>query len=698
MLSLGGATRSPATLRLKLARGNPAARLVGEGERPERVNSFAGRDPRRWRTNVPAYDRVRYRDVYPGIDLVYYGNQRRLEYDFVVAPGADPNAVTLDFEGATGMTIDARGDLVLGTGETSVRQQRPVVYQERDGVRQYVSGAYAMRGDRTVGFRVGSYDPTRPLVIDPIIDFATYLGGTGDDRALGAAVDATGAVYITGYTASANFPTTGAVDPSFGGGGTDAFVVKLSPDGSRAIYTTYVGGDGQDAGTGIAVDAGGNAYVAGYTSSSDFPLASAIQGAQRGMADAFVLKLGPTGSTLSYSTYLGGDELDLGSDVAVDAAGNAYVTGVTESADFPTVRAIQGVYGGEKDAFLTKVSADGSELEYSTYLGGSGMDGALSVAVGPTGDAYVTGATSSRDFPVESALQTRHGGGAFDAFAVRVAPTGGTLVYSTYLGGAGEDGGYRLTLDAAGNACVAGETGSTDFPTVSPVQATLGGLVDAFVAKIAPTGARLVTSTYLGGADVDRATGIAVDATGNVYVTGFTRSTDFPMAGAMQPVARGNKDGFVAKLAPSGATLLSSTYFGGFLDDEPFDLAVTASGDLYLIGHTTSPDLPTRNALQPSFRGTRDLFVAKLVRSGPTVTNARFVRKKLIVSGEGFDDGAEILIAGQPIRTLPDRTAPTTALVGKRATRVIAPGETVRLRVRTRDGALSNEILVTRAT
>jgi subtilisin-like proprotein convertase family protein len=680
-------------LRMRLVGANQSPSITGVGELPGRVSTFTGADPARWRRGVPAYSKVKYSGVYPGVDLLFYGTDRRLEYDFVVAPGADPRAIAMDFTGADALEIDAGGDLVVRVGGSAVRQHRPVIYQEAGSVRRYVAGSYATRGARTVGFELGPYDPSRPLIIDPVIDYAAYIGGTGNERGTAIAVDAVGNTYVTGFTNSANFPAVGSLQPN-PGGGADAFVMKLSPQGS-VVYAAYLGGHGQETGSGIAVDAAGNAYVTGNTDSTDFPVANALQGTNQGLMSAFVAKLNPAGSALVYSTYLGGSAIDSGTGIALDTAGNAYVAGVSLSTDFPSVAPFQPAPGGEADAFVAKLNPAGSALVYSTWLGGSENDGATAIAVDATGRAIVTGGTASTDFPTRNALQAQSRGG-FDAFVTKLDAAGSALVYSSYLGGGGDDGAHRVELDSAGNVYLTGETSSTNFPTSSPIQPANGGLVDAFVAKVDAAGSRLVYSTYLGGRDVDRATGLAVDASGAAYLTGFTRSADFPSVAATQRTARGKRDGFVTKVAASGSALSYSTFMGGFGDDEGFDVAIEPSGKVVVLGHTTSSDIPANGAARSTPVGAWDLFLAKFAGSGPSIAGAAFSGKKLIVSGEGYDTGAVILVNGTALVTKNDRRMPTAALIGKKAARLISEGQTVTLRVRNASGALSNEFRFTR--
>jgi uncharacterized repeat protein (TIGR01451 family) len=576
-------------VRMKLENCSQPRRTIGLEKLPGISNYFIGNDPTKWHTDVPQYTRIQYEGVYPGIDLVWYGNQRRLEYDFVVAAGADPKQIQVAYEGVESLGVEAGGDLVLRTALGEVRQQQPKVYQEIAGKRVEVGAKYLIVAHNRVGFELATYDRQRELRIDPVVlIYSTYLGGSdwgiavdasgsayvtgtgytqtkltpagnallystslgGTGYLGGIAVDGAGSAYVTGWTSSTNFPTQSPYQAT-NQGDDDVFVTKLSPAGDALIYSTYLGGSGTDYGYGIAVDGAGSAYVTGYSSSSSFPIQSAYQATLKGFLNAFVTKLTPAGTALVYSTYLGGSGWDVGFGIAVDAAGSAYVAGQTTSTDFPTQSPFQATYhGGQGDAFVTKLTPDGSALVYSTYLGGSGDDFGNGIALDGEGSAYITGATKSADFPTQSAYQTTYQGGTWDAFVTKLSPAGNAPAYSTYLGGSGNDYGLGIAVDTAGSAYVAGYTTSPNFPTQFPYQATYqGGDYDAFVTKLTPTGSALVYSTYLGGGGVDYGYGIAVDAAGSAYVTGSTSSSDFPTEAPYQAVAGLYGDAFVAKLS-----------------------------------------------------------------------------------------------------------------------------------------------------
>ena len=546
---------APEVVRLRLVGANANAAVTGGDELPGKANYFIGNDPKKWRTNLPTYATVRYQDVYPGVDLAYYGNQGgQLEYDFVVAPGADPNQIKLSFTGADGMRVDAAsGDLVLKVGDDEVRFQKPLVYQPAAAA---VSGpdarhsslvtrhcSFVLASNNQVAFRVAGYDPKRALVIDPVLSYSTYLGGSDADYGYGIAVDSSGNAYVTGMTASTDFPTVNPLQAT-NHGSNDVFVAKLNAAGSALVYSTYLGGSGADQGSGIAVDGAGNAYVTGGTSSTDFPVTpggfqTTSPGGTCGIGShlhpcvhVFVSRLNPAGSALVDSTYVAGSSDESGQGIAVDSSGNAYVAGSTQSTDFPTANPLQAYCDNcgptNDDAFVAKLNPAGSALVYSTYLGGSNYDWGNGIAVDSSGNAYVTGYTYSTDFPTVNPLQaTKKSVSGGTAFVAKLNPAGSALVYSTYLGGRSEDVGGSIAVDSSGNAYVTGNAESTDFPTANPLQATNHGGIDAFVAKLNAAGSALVYSTYLGGSGYDVGNGIAVDSSGNAYVAGYTESTDF---------------------------------------------------------------------------------------------------------------------------------------------------------------------------
>jgi hypothetical protein len=622
VLSLRAPTSpSGAVVRMQLAGVNSHAKVAGADELPGVSNYFVGSDARHWHTNIPNYAKVKYSGVYPGIDLVYYGNQQQLEYDFIVAPGASPESIALDFKGVQALAVSEAGDLVLTTANGDLVQHKPVIYQYVDGERRLVAGSYAVQGMQA-RFKVSGYDHTQPLVIDPTLAYSTYFGGKDFDDAYGIAVDATGAAYVTGFIYASDFPGAwGKERPTRCNG--DAFVAKLSRDGSQLVYSTILGGSGRDLGHAIAVDSKGNAYVTGETHSQDFPTSRwAVQGKFVSGAgeNAFVARLDPYGA-LSYSTYLGGSADDVGQGIAVDSAENAYVTGYTSSSDFPTTaHALQKRLQGRQNVFVTKLNPSGTAVEYSTLLGGNDYDFGFGIAVNKQGDAYVTGTTYgifSSTFPTTSNAYQTTSSGSGDAFVSKLSADGSALVYSTFLGGAGYDGGRGIALDASGNAYVTGYTQSSAFPTTArAAQTVLNGAEDAFVTKLSSDGSGLMYSTYLGGSGNDAGFGIAVGPNGYAYVTGFSQSADFPTtAGAIQTANGAGKEPFVAALNGSGAQLAYSTYLGGSNGDGGYAIAVDSSNNAYVTGYTNSVDFPvTTNAYRTELTtGTsQDAFIAKI--------------------------------------------------------------------------------------
>jgi hypothetical protein len=625
-------------VRLKLEGANPAPQIEGLDQLTTRSNYFTGSDPTAWRTGIPNFARVRYAEVYRGIDMVYYGDQRRLEYDFIVAPGANPDIIEIAFGGIQKFEITGTGDLLLHNSQAPIRLTKPAAYQEIDGVKQEVPISYMAKNVDSVGFQLGGYDQNRPLVIDPVLVYSTYLGGSGFDQGYAIAVDALGNAYVTGQTAAIDFPTTaGSFQTNYGGG--DAFVAKLNPQGSALVYSTYLN---SASGNSIAVDSAGNAYITGEAGPTTFPTTGgAFQTAPMGY-DTFVTKLNSSGSALVYSARFGGNLDDFGRGIAIDGSGNAYITGWTVCRStictFPTINAFQPNYaGGYNDAFVTKINSNGSSLAYSTYLGGGKIlnateDWGEAIAVDTAGSAYVTGYTYAPDFPVTSgAFDTARAG--LDAFVTKFTPDGASLLYSTFIGGAGRELGQGIAVDGDGNAYVTGITESFDNPFTSAYEGfpvTAGafqtrGSYDAFVSKLNATGSALVYSTYLGGsAGVDRGWAIALDDAGNACITGDTTSTNFPATGAVQPVYGGGlSDAFVTKLNASGASLVFSTFLGGNLSDEGRGIACSG-GDVFVTGDTSSANFPTANALQVNNGGGLenhdDAFVVRIGNNAPTPT------------------------------------------------------------------------------
>jgi hypothetical protein len=573
-----------------------------------KANFFLAQDSAAWRTAEPVYREILYRGLYPGIDLVYGGSAGRLKAEFHVAPHADPSLIRLHYTGVGDMQLNARGALVAVTAKGRFHEQPPVLYQRTAGKHTRVPGAFRIFGDSLVGFEIGEYDHSQALVIDPVIALSTYVGGSGMDAATAVAADHSGNIYIAGWTDSSDLPIYNASLPE--GSGVDAFVAKWNPAGVMQ-YCTYIGGSGADQALAIAVDSSGNAYVTGATASHDFPTMSALQANLAGSQNAFMVKLNAAG-VLAQSTYLGGNGTDSGNGIALDSAGNITLAGSTTSVNFPVQNAYQSSRRGATNIFVTRLNASGA-MVFSTYLGGSGADHAAAVAVDSSEAVYVTGTTTSANFPVLNAYQPTISGGQ-SAFVAKLSGTG-TLTYSTYLGGQGAtiQAGAGIAVDSTGNAYIAGTTNSGTFPVVNAVQNRFSGNeIDAFATKLNPAGNALVYSTYLGGSSLNYGTSIAVDSKGDAWVAGYTSSIDFPVFNPLRSANSGGYDGFVAELNPTGTAFVQSTYLGGSGNDAINAIAVDPWGSAYVAGQTMSSNFPAVNATQPANGGSLDAFVARL--------------------------------------------------------------------------------------
>ena len=590
--------------------------IEGVDQSAGQVNFFQGNSPGEWRTALPMFGGVRYRNLYPGIALVYSGSGEDLKSEFRLEPGADPARIRLRYSGS--VAIEAGGDLVIEDNGAELREKAPEVYQETAQGRIEVAARYRLIDAHTAGFELGSYDEKAPLIIDPVISYSTYLGGSNAGAITGTTVDSSGNLYVAGWTSATNFPTASPYQSS-NAGNINAIVAKLNSTGSTLIYATYIGGSGTDQAAAIAVDSLGEAYVTGSTESSNFPLASPIRSTLGGSKTAFVLKLNSAGNGLVFSTYLGGTDYDLGNAIALDSAGDAWVAGDTQSANFPLVNPLQATFGGSTDIFVAKLTSSGA-LNFSTFWGGSAAEHAAGVALDSAGNIYVAGGTYSTNFPVVSPLQPANAGSE-DAFVLKINSTATGVIYSTYLGGSGvgsPEQANGIAADANGNAYITGVTNSSNFPvTAGALQTTYDGDQDAFITKINSTGSALVYSTYLGGSSFDWGSGIGLDPSGNVYVAGYTSSFDFPTAASVQPALDGSYDAFIATLNTTGSVLMFSTYYGGSGADQANAIAVDANGNIFVGGQTNSTNFPLQAPLEATNAGGAIGWVARLGVTAP---------------------------------------------------------------------------------
>lgn len=651
------------TARMTFLGGSPAAKISGHGELAGKINRFIGNEPAQWQSGLVSFAQVRLEKIYPGVNVVYYGNQEKLEYDFDLAAGVNPEIIALRFDGIEKISVNAQGELVIALAGGEIIQHQPVAYQTIAGQRIPVTASYRILEDHTAAFAVGSYDHSQPLVIDPILNFTTYFGGNSGETAWAVAVNpADNSIYLAGQTFSTKVTngvpfSANAIYPNYGGGNRagDAFVAKFDSSGQNLIYCTYLGGKGDDAAYALAVDGSGHAFVAGATASTNFPTVhaahygnfngAAIHGVKdqaigRFPTDAFVTELEADGSALLYSTYLGGSSSEAAYGITVDPAGNAFVTGFTYSSNFPTTPAAvftklacTNNFYWNANAFVSEIAPDG-QINYSTYLGGSNFDVGLAIAYN-NGSVFVAGKTMSKNFPwTNGLLSSRYLNGrtnqipVFDGFVTKFKTSGTDLElkYSTFLGSTNEDVATGVAADAAGNAYVVGWTTSTNFPTVSPIT-NLASFVhtnhtgfilatNPFLTVLSWNGvnAEATYSQTFGGRGQDVANGVALDSGGNVYVVGTASSTNFPVtfnaSSSTRMTNSGASDAFVIGFAAGGG-LLGSAYLGGRGNDNGEAIAIDSNGSVIIAGNTTSTNLPVINAAQPKRNGTNDTFISK---------------------------------------------------------------------------------------
>jgi hypothetical protein len=644
-------------VRMKLVGADSRALARGAELLPGKSNYFIGNDPSRWRRGVSQFAQVRYQNIYRGIDLVYYGKQGRLEYDFQVAPGADLDAVGLEFTNSQGMKLED-GALVIPTAAGLVQFAAPQLYQVVDGQRKPVAGRFVQRGENRIGFEAGNYDRSRALVVDPVLSYSTFFGGSGGEGCSAVtgvvtsgcpaiATDTGANIYAAGTTTSTDFPLGSTPLQGTLNGPADVFVAKFSPTGSTVVFSTYLGGSGTDTSAGIGVDSGFNVFVAGNTDSSDFPTTPNAFQTTRVSANShgFVTELNSSGIVLLYSTYLSGSGTDNITGIAIDQKNQAYVTGTTTSADFPTTAgAFQITSLATNQFFVTKINTGTTGLQslaYSTYFGGgtpsNGVTVGGGIGVDVNSNVYFTGGTNfqhtgsntTTDFPILNAYQSTLNGPT-DAFVAKLnttAASGAQLIYSTYLGGSGDETGYGVSADAGGSAYVTGSTTSGDFTSISfpgAFQKSYGGATDAFLAKLGPTSGTSAVSltyfTYLGGTGTDVGLAVVADSLQGARITGYTTSSDLPVQTPLQGSYGGNTDAFIARFDTTATTPTASghysSYLGGSGTDAGTSIAADTTGATYIAGETSSSNFPTQLPIQPSLAGPSDAFVAKL---GPNI-------------------------------------------------------------------------------
>jgi Ca2+-binding RTX toxin-like protein len=672
-ISLTGPRSREATIGVRMAGGRPDdPRAVDT--LPGKVNYLISDDPSGWHTNIPTSARVRYPEVWPGVDVDWYGDGSRLEYDFRLDPGADASAISMRIEGARKLHLASDGALVLSLPGGNVRQSRPIAYQPGPGGRDPVRASFLLNGNR-IGILLGPHDPGRALVIDPALLYSTYVGGSGADSGADIAVDSSGSAYVVGSSSSSNFDSVGGLEEY--NGSSDVVIFKLNPSGDALVYSTYLGGEEMDEGNGIAVDGEGAAYVTGTTDSDDFNVVEEIEGHTGIAQDVFVSKLTPEGDDLVYSTYLGGTTNDFGEDIALDSESAAYVVGTTTSTDFDTLP--PQTDPPSNDAFAFKLTPAG-ELGYSRYLGGGGDEQGLGVAVDSKGSAYATGYTASTDFPTVNApaSMTDPGDGQTDAFVTKLDPSGTPPIYSVYLGGDDGDIGTAIAVDPSGAAYATGSTASSDLATPGAFDVNVQD-DDAFVAKltpaILPSSGGVVFSTYLGAGGTDAADGIAVDPEGAAVVAGSTDSASFPTVDPID-TSLATENAFLTRVNPQGSALTFSTRLGGNDTDQAGGVALGSPETIYVTGRTQSADFDLVSPIEGDSGG-EDAFVAKISAPPPAATPAPQGPTPVPTPPRGRCAGRDVTISG---------TDRKDVLVGTKRADVIS-GLGGRDRIRGRGGA-----------
>lgn len=633
-------------VKLNILDANTDVEVIGEERLSWNNNYFIGNDPSRWFKNVPNYSKVRLKNIYENIDLVYYFQDGSLKYDFIIYSGADPEQILLRFDTGdkNSLKIENNGGLLIKTPFGNLIEKCPVSYQISGGKREMIKTDFEIVNseENTVTFNIGDYNPEFPVTIDPEIIYSTFIGGSGDiEWSYGIAVDAGGNAFITGQTESFDFPVTSGVIKETSIGSINGFVSKINASGTALEFSTYIGSASHSEGLkDIAIDAAGNSYVAGWTHSMDYPTTEgAFDREMNGSDGAVITKLNSNGSELLFSTYLDGFDKETVWAIEVDESNNVYVAGITTSYDFPvTSGAFDESTDSSQDIFISKLNSSGSSLRFSTFLGGSGIDECYDICLDESNNVYISGNTDSPEFPITAGAFCKSLSGYMDGFVSKLSSNGKNLIFSSFLGGSKKENVFGIDIDNEQNVYVTGITLSDDFPITpaaydtsfskysedqpdpsdlpSKSNKTLDeNKYDIFVSKLNSTGSILVYSTYLGGNGNDYGTYLAVDEEGNAYITGYTESNNYPTtSGAFDRGYNGLYDVFVSKLSPDGTRLIYSSYYGGSGDDIGYKTVVTSAGRVYITGWTNSGNFPvSENTVDESFNGGEaDVFVLVL--------------------------------------------------------------------------------------
>ncbi len=617
---------------IRFSNSNPNVNLIAEKECLGKINYFIGKEPSNWVADIPTFSNIRYQQLYSMIDMVCYGNNKNIEFDFEISPLADVNDICFIIEGTNSIKKDEQGDLCILLSSLAVKIRKPYCYQEHQGGTTEIEGNYVIENENQIKFKIEDYDKRIPLTIDPVLYFSTYLGGNETlfgEGGYGIESDDDGNIYIVGYTTALDYPTNNAYQSALQGQ-SNVVVSKFNSTGTELMYSTYIGGDGADFGIALTLDNYNNIYITGNTSSNNFPTVNPYQATLLGGINAFISKLSPNGNVLLYSSYLGGSKQDFGTGIKVDTTGNIYVGGYTNSIDYKIQNAYQENLLGIQNAFITKLDSSGTSLIFSTYLGGKGQDLTSALEIDSENNVYITGNTNSFNFPIKNAVQPALGGKR-DIFITEIDSSGTELVFSTYLGGKNDDFGTDIAVDHTQNIYVVGSTQSNNIPIKNALQSSLLGESNTCIVKLSPNGTSIVFSTYLGGSGFDYANCISIDGDESFYVTGGTTSLDFPIIYPIQPNNAGTTDAFITKIKNDGSQLLFSSYLGGADVDIGNCISCGKDGSVRVVGVTYSSNFNTLKAYQPNLIGTVDVFIAELKEAGRLLVTKTASQDKVYV-------------------------------------------------------------------